>query len=133
MAVTTLSPWPTSMVALQNARTCLKEAIGSDADDATIDRLGGTAAALVERFAASAPQAVKDESVIRVSGWLSDVPHAGLTKLDVGGGISLMFDRDRTRSALRLSGAKALLAPWRSPGAALVRELPDASAPDVTL
>lgn len=113
-----LSPWPTSPVALTNARTCLKAAIGSDADDDTLDRLGGAAAALVERFASLAPQAVKDEAVIRTAGYLEGTPHLGLTKLSVGA-VDLMFGRDRSRAALRLSGAKALLAPWRAPGAAI--------------
>ena len=119
MVMTVLSPWPTSAVALANARTCLKTAIGSSADDSTIDRLGGAASALVEAFAPGAPQAVKDEATIRTAGYLDGVPHIGVTRLNVAGGIDLVFDRDRTRSALRLSGAKALLASWRAPGAAI--------------
>ena len=118
MAVTTLSPWPTSAVALTNARTCLKAAIGSDADDSTIDRLGGAASALVEAFASAAPQAIKSEATIRTAGYLEGVPHLGFASVDVGP-IKMAFDRERARSALRLSGAKGLLAPWRSPGAAI--------------
>ncbi len=115
-----LSPWPpaTSAVVLQNARTCLRAAIGSDAADTVIDRLGGAASALVEAFASDAPQAVKDEATIRTAGYLDGVPHIGVTRMSVGA-VDLVFDRDRTRAALRLSGAKALLAPWRSPGAAI--------------
>ena len=118
MVMTVLSPWPTSAVALANARTCLKTAIGSSADDSTIDRLGGAASALVEAFAPGAPQVVKDEAVIRCAGYMDGTPYIGVTRLSVGA-VDMVFDRDRTRSALRLSGAKALLASWRAPGAAI--------------
>ena len=118
MVVTVLSPWPTSAGALSNARTCLRAAIGSSADDSTIDRLGGAASSLVEAFAPEAPCAIKNEATIRTAGYLENVPPIGLTRLSVGP-VDLTFDRDRTRSALRLSGAKALLAPWHAPGAAI--------------
>ena len=115
-----LTPWPpqTSAVARAAARACLRGEIGdSTIEDAVLDRLGETASALVERYASSAPQAVRDEAVVRVVGYLAQTPHTGLTRLSVDG-IDLVFDR-MNRSAMRLSGAKALLAPWRSPGAAI--------------
>ena len=40
--------------------------------------LGETSSALVERFAHLAPRPIKNESVIRVSGWLNEQPGAAI-------------------------------------------------------
>ena len=63
-----LSPWPTSPAALRDATATLKASLGADLDDARVQALGCAAAALVERYAAGAPQAIKDEAVTRTGG-----------------------------------------------------------------
>ena len=64
-----LAPWPpggeglAERSALYYATSCLKDAIQPGASDTVIRRLGATAAAMVERYAPGAPQAVKNEAV----------------------------------------------------------------------
>ena len=106
MAVAVLSPWPTTPAALTAATECLKTALGED-DDATVQRLGSTAAALVERYASGAPQVVKDEAVVRCSSWLREQPSAAVRSESVGD-ISTSYAATHM-SALRHSGAQALL------------------------
>ena len=110
MAVATLSPWPSSPVALTAATECLKTALGED-DDATAQRLGSVAAELVERYAPSAPTPVKNEATIRAAGWLHEQPAAAVRSEAVGD-ISTSFAATHT-SALRHSGGQALLSPWK--------------------
>lgn len=81
------------------------------ADLSLADRLHPVAVALVERYAPKAPEAVQNEAVIRTAGWLSEQPPAGVRSESLG---------DETYeyapamvSALRHSGAMALLSPWR--------------------
>ena len=110
MAVAILSPWPSSPAALTAARACMAAAIGAT-DDATIDRLGSTVAALVEQYAATAPQSVKNEAVIRCAGWLFEQPAGSITN-EAEGDIRTGF-APTMHSALRHSGAMALLSPWK--------------------
>ena len=105
-----LSPWPTTPAALTTATATLKAAIGA-ADDATTQRLGATAAALVERFAPNAPDVVKDEAVIRTAGWLLEAPSAGVRRSSVGP-VDTTYSPNMT-GALRASGAMAFLGPWK--------------------
>ena len=106
-----LSPWPTSPVALTNATATLKAQIGEDLDDARVQALGSTAAALVERYAPGAPPAVKDEAVIRCAGWLREAPSSGARREDTGD-ISTAWTPNMT-GALRSSGAMGLLTAWK--------------------
>ena len=110
MAVAILSPWPTTPAALTAARACLSAALGLD-DDATTDRLGETAAALVEGFAPNAPQPIRNEAVIRCSGWLLDSPSSGIRR-ESGGPFDVSYSPVAT-GALRHSGAMGLLSPWK--------------------
>ena len=105
-----ISPWPTTPAALANARVCLAGAIG-ETDDATLDRLGSTAAALIERHAATAPQPIKNEAAIRCAGWLAQQPMAAV-RSEGTGDIRTSFAPTHT-SALRHSGAMALLSAWK--------------------
>lgn len=80
---------------------------------ATATRLHAVARALVKQYAPAAPDEVMCEAVIRIAGYLhSDEPamHA-FRRLAVGKAVTL--EPRATGSALRLSGAMALLAPWR--------------------
>ena len=76
------------------------------------DRLHGVAVALVERYAPEAPEAVANEAAIRCAGWLEEAPH-GPVRSERTGEIATGFDGARAQSALRGSGAMALLSPWK--------------------
>ena len=110
MAVT-LSPWPTSAQALVNATECLKQVLPDNLTDERIQRLGATASALVEQYAANAPQAVKDTAVERCAGYLAQQPAAAVRSekagdVEVGYAVSNM-------SVLRHSGAMAILSMYK--------------------
>ena len=106
-----LSPWPTTPAALATATSTLKASLGADLDDARVKALGSAAAALVERYAAGAPQAIKDEAVTRTAGYLAEQPAPALYSEQVGH----VQRRHATThvSALRHSGAMALLSGWK--------------------
>ena len=112
MAVAVLSPWPntTATVALAAARTCLGDALGLT-DESTLDRLGMAAAELVEREAPGAPQAIKNEAVVRMAGYLSQSDFGAIRQESIG---PLTVEHALNHGmAFRHCGAKALLAPWR--------------------
>ena len=102
-----LSPWPTIYAEVKTARAKLAEAVGCSGPVA--GRLGPVVAALVERYADGAPEAVKSEAVIRASGWLHG-NKPGLRKVGVR---SVDIEYSGGQSALRYSGAMALLSPWK--------------------
>ena len=111
MAVATaLAPWPSSPAALAAARTCLGDALGLT-DESTLDRLGSTASALVQWYAPLAPQAIRNEAVIRAAGWLHEQPAAAVRSESVGD-ISTSYAATHV-SALRHSGGQALLTGWK--------------------
>lgn len=68
------------------------------AQTAVLTRLAGVASALVESYAPSAPESIKQEASIRVAAYLYDTP-AHLA--------------NAPQNAFASSGAMALLAPWR--------------------
>ena len=110
MAVTAwplLSPWPTTPAAVTAATTALAEAIG--ASESVAGRLGPVVAAIVERYAAGAPAAVKSEAVIRCAGWLFSFK-PGLRKIGISN-VDIEFSGGQ--SALRNSGAMSLLSPFK--------------------
>ena len=110
MAVVDLSPWPTEADAIVRARADL--ALQTDQiNDDRLEAVGATAAALVERYAANAPQAVKNEAVTRTAGYLMEQPMPALRESTTGP-ISYAFAPSHV-SALRHSGAMALLSPWK--------------------
>ena len=104
-----LTPWPSDPVALQAAIDQLAAAIGSTAEIA--ERLGPVASALIEREANLAPQSIRNEAVIRCAGWLFGSKPRGLTAIKVSG-TDLEFS-STAASALRASGAMALLSRWK--------------------
>ncbi len=69
-------------------------------------RLMGVSIDRVERYAPKAPQSTKDESVIRMSGYLYDAPQVA--------------SRQNYASAFFNSGAASLLSPWHVPQASSV-------------
>ena len=89
--------------------TELAEAVG--VDSTTAIRLLAVAAALVGRYAPDAPGAIADEAAIRTAGWLTEMPSAAITS-ESEGDIRTSYS-PTMQSALRHSGAMALLSPWR--------------------
>ena len=82
--------------------------VGDD-DDAVIERQIAVAEDLVERYAPSAPDTVKDEAQLRVMGWLYSS-----RGLDADSGLDRPNAGRANRSPLRASGAAAALLPWRA-------------------
>ena len=84
--------------------------LGVTQDRAT--ELLGVVTALVNRYAPDAPEAVQDEAALRAAGYLNEQPGAAITSESTGD--------EATRyaagnvSALRHSGAMALLSPWKA-------------------
>ena len=77
-----------------------------DVQTAQLDRLAGVASALVTAYAPEAPQAIQDESAIRVAAYLFDVaPDAA----------------NAPQNAFVHSGAQALLSFWRTQRATPIR------------
>ena len=76
-------------------------------------RLHAAAVAIVDRYAAGAPEAISNEAAIRVAGYLrgDDPGVRALRSVKVG---ELEIEPRAVGSALRLSGAMALLAPYRA-------------------
>ena len=87
----------------------LAEAIGTDS--ATATRLLPVGTELVNRYAPSTPDAIANESCVRVCGWLAEQPAAAI-RSDKIGDIETDFAPTHL-SALRHSGAMALLSPWK--------------------
>ena len=113
MAIAILSPWPTTPAAITAAVACLGAAMVSAPDD-QVAGLGATAAAMVQRFAPDAPQPVKNECVIRVAAYLLAKRPEKYAKISVGA-IQLESRPERAfPDAMRNSGARALLSPWRA-------------------
>ena len=87
----------------------LAEAVGLDS--ATAARLLAVASALVTRFAPDAPDAIANEGAIRTAGWLAEQPAAAI-RAETEADISTSY-APSMQSALRHSGAMALLSPWK--------------------
>lgn len=87
----------------------LVEAIGTDS--ATAARLLPVATELVNRYAPTAPDAIGNEATIRCAGWLAEQPSAAI-RSETEGDIGTTYAPTHT-SALRHSGAMALLSPWK--------------------
>ena len=114
-----LSPWPSTPAAIQTAKEQLAAAIGSSPEIAA--RLGPVAAALVEEYAPGpgAPQAIRDEAVIRTAGWLHGARPRGVTAVKTGG-IDFEF-ASTAASSLRASGSMALLSRWKIRRAGVIK------------
>ena len=80
-------------------------------DMATAERLLEVASALVENYADNAPDAIKNEAIIRCSGWLYESPSAG-QRSESEGDLSTSYS-PAMMGALRHSGAMGLLSPFK--------------------
>ena len=81
-------------------------------------RLLPVASALVSQYTDAAPESIANEATIRVAGWLAEQPAAAV-RSESTGDISTSFAPTHT-SALRHSGAMALLSPWKRRRAGVV-------------
>ena len=86
----------------------LETALGVDLTAAT--RLLSVAADMVNTYTADAPEGVANESACRIAGYLQQQPKSGIRR-EGAGPLSLSYFA--TGSALRLSGAMALLSPYK--------------------
>ncbi len=116
MAIVILSPWPDTPAAVAAAVACVKGAIagGASLPDDRARQLGETAAAVVERFAPDAPPAVKREAVIRAAGWIHARRPNPMQSITIGDMRMDFRERHASPDALRHSGARAMLLPWRA-------------------
>ena len=116
-----LFPWPTTPTARTAATARLKAAIkgrAAEFDEAAC-ALGEMAAARVECEAPGAPQAVKDEAVIRFSGYLAQADFGSIESENIGPK-TVTFPTNHA-GAFRLYGAYGLLAPWKVRRAGVIR------------
>ena len=115
-----LSPWPakTATASLAAATRELGAAIGED-DDVLVQRLGATAAALIESYAPAAPQPLRDEGVVRVAGRLRESPPASI-RMETSGDIATSFSPSLTGVLLH-SGVKSMLYPFRAKRAGVAK------------
>ena len=117
MAAVTLSPFPGRSMTSQRpaAVACIRASIagGANLSDDRAAALGEAASELIERFAPDAPGAIKSESVIRVAGWMNAREPKPLQGATIGGMRLDFRERFYSPDALRNSGARSLLTPWR--------------------
>lgn len=108
-----LSPWPSRTSANRaTAIERLRAAVAgraAESDDAAA-ALGELASARVEVEAPGAPQAVRDEAVIRYAGYMAGADYGALRKETIG---PLSIEYVTTHAnAWRLCGASGLLSRW---------------------
>ena len=118
-----MSPVPTDAALLADAVDVLARAIGTRGpsaapitpeNEADTERVMGVASALVERYAATAPQPVKNEAVIRCGGFLMGSDYGGVTSEGAADQtITYAAHPIGGSNAFRRSGAMGLLSPWR--------------------
>ena len=117
-----LSPWPSTPMAVVAATETLRSAIsGADAasfPDARVQAIGAAASALVEDYAPDAPQAVRDEALIRCAGYLAGSDFGGIASESIGPQ-SYTWTVNHA-DMFRRSGAAALLSSWRVRRAGLI-------------
>ena len=108
------SPWPGAdePEALKLAVQELASATGLEGH-ALASRFGPVAGELIQRYAPGAPQAVKNEAVVRVIGWISEQPAFALRRTENEEGQEVEYQTAQNMSALRHSGAMALLTSWK--------------------
>ena len=117
-----LSPWPSATAAVAQAAAVarLKAAVRGAADesDERACSLGMTAAAYIERAAPGAPQAIKDEAVIRFAGYLASSDFGAVKREQVG---EVAFEHATNHGRIFYnSGAGALLSPWKKRRATVI-------------
>ena len=115
-----LTPWPaaTAIVARAAAIARLSGEIQGrtlnldlSVNTETTNHLGLAASAMVENYASGAPQALKNEALIRFAGYLSQSDFGPIMKEDIGPrSVEYVVNH---ASMFRNCGAGALLSQWR--------------------
>ena len=106
-----LSPWPTVPASAIERLRAAVAGRAAESDEAA-SALGELAAARVEREAPGAPQAVRDEAVIRFAGYMAGADYGGIRSETIGPqSVDYVVNHG---NAWRRCGAAGLLAPWRS-------------------
>ncbi len=116
MALVSLVPFPTDRrtTAWADAAAYVRRACSGrtiDGDDAVCG-LAEAAAALIEREAPGAPQAIKNESLIRFVGYLAQADFGAIASESTVGNKQIEYTVNHS-AIFRNSGAKGLLAPWK--------------------
>ena len=106
-----LSPWPVDGTTRSAELAARRLALATGQSEALATVIGPVAAALVERYAPGAPQAVKDEATIRCAGYLATADF-GAVQSEAIGPRSLTWTPNHA-DMFRRSGAAALLTRWR--------------------
>ena len=108
-----LSPWPTTPAAQASAIARLKVAVAGRAkrSDEEACSLGSLASERVEREAPGAPQAIRDEAVIRYAGYMAGADY-GAVKTEGIDSKTVEWTVNHA-NAWRNCGAGGLLAPWK--------------------
>ena len=75
------------------------------------ERLLSVASALVNDYCDTCPDAVANESVLRVCGWLFQTP-MGSIKSEAAGPLRITYNSEQ-KNALKHSGAESLLSGWK--------------------
>ena len=117
-ATVALTPWPTAADAVRAATVALRAALGlgdntgMEADEVDVDlqRVAAAVSAKIEEYSSNAPQANRDEALVRGVAWLRDTRGA-LPKESVG---PLSVERVTHSGAWFLhSGAASMLTRWK--------------------
>ena len=87
----------------------LTAATGISAAQAT--RLLPVGAALIEEYGPAAPVPIQNESLIRLTGYLRQMP-SGLRKVGASS-LDIEYDVAGLKAPFRQSGAMSLLSPWK--------------------
>ena len=119
-----LSPFPPESATMDRAAAIVRlkksiEGRASYSDDETAG-LGEAASAMIEREAPAAPQAVKDEATIRLAGYWAQSDYGGVESETSVGGKAASYFRPPV-SAIRYSGVKAMLSPWKIRRAGVIK------------
>ena len=108
-----LVPWPEDAALIDAAILRIASSAFNDSTSkgqARALRFGPVAADLVEEYAPLAPDPIKDEALIRMVGWMDDKTNISIRAAN----LTLRKTRGRDElSALKYSGAGALLNPWK--------------------
>ena len=109
-----LSPWPEDGPGRLEAIARLRQAVSGrtlDSDSAA-NNLGLAASAMVERYAPTAPQALKDEALIRFAGYLAGSDYGGIVSETSVASAQVEYTVNHS-NAWRHSGAGMLLTNWK--------------------
>lgn len=89
-------------------------------DAALATRLLAVSSAMILAYCETCPDAIHNEATIRTAAYLRETPGGAIQRLETAS-IEIEFQKPTVRSPLRLSGAMALLSPFKIRRAAVIR------------